>query len=209
MAGKILGKFASLLGFEGEDDYEQEGADPRDRPDERGYAPSEPSRSAARPSRVSTSPGGYAQPSPRRSEPSAQSGSVARRRMEDTPVVVNPPPARRREESRLYNMSQRTVTARMVVYQPQSYEETQRIIDDMKAGRAVIVNFESLSADVAQRLLDFISGAVYSLDGTMRKISRGIFVVAPPGMDISGNVMSGVPQDTGSRGYFNLPRRPE
>jgi len=46
---------------------------------------------------------------------------------------------------------------------------------------------EDLEVDSAQRILDFLSGAVYALDGTMCKISRGIFVVAPNNCDVVGN----------------------
>jgi cell division inhibitor SepF len=100
---------------------------------------------------------------------------------------------------------------RMVVYQPQSYDDTQRIIDDLKSGRPVIANLEDLNVDIAQRVLDFLSGAVYGLDGSIRKVSRGIFLLAPPHVDISGNALGNLTSDLrSSRGsYFNMPRRPE
>lgn len=82
---------------------------------------------------------------------------------------------------------------RMVVYQPQNFEDTQTIIDSLKGGRPVIVNLENLQIDAAQRVLDFISGAIYALDGSVRKISKGIFLLAPPGVDISGNLATGLP----------------
>ena len=47
---------------------------------------------------------------------------------------------------------------------------------------------ESLEQDLAQRVLDFVSGAVYALDGTIQKVSRGIFVLVPSNIDIVGNI---------------------
>ncbi len=76
---------------------------------------------------------------------------------------------------------------KMIVYHPVSYEDTQSIIDNLRNRKPVIVNMEELEVDTAQRILDFLSGAVYALDGTMCKISRNIFVVAPLNYDVVGN----------------------
>ncbi|MDL2234903.1 cell division protein SepF [Christensenellaceae bacterium OttesenSCG-928-L17] len=76
---------------------------------------------------------------------------------------------------------------KMIVYHPISYEDTQNIIDNLKSRKPVIVNMEELEVECAQRILDFMSGAVYALNGTIFKISRGIFVVAPINYDVIGN----------------------
>ena len=76
---------------------------------------------------------------------------------------------------------------KMIVYHPISYEDTQNIIDNLKSRKPVIVNMEELEIDCAQRILDFMAGAIYALDGTIYKISRGIFVVAPTNYDVIGN----------------------
>jgi len=76
---------------------------------------------------------------------------------------------------------------KMIVYHPVSYEDTQSIIDNLKNRKPVIVNMEELEIETAQRRLDVLSGAVYALNGTMCKISRGIFVVAPNNYDVVGN----------------------
>ena len=68
---------------------------------------------------------------------------------------------------------------KMIVYHPISYEDTQNIIDNLKSRKPVIVNMEELEIDCAQRILDFMAGAIYALNGSIYKISRGIFVVAP------------------------------
>ena len=76
---------------------------------------------------------------------------------------------------------------KMVVYHPVSYEDTQNIIDNLKSRKPVIVNMEELEIDCAQRIMDFMAGAIYALDGTIYKISRGIFIVAPTNYDVIGN----------------------
>ena len=76
---------------------------------------------------------------------------------------------------------------KMIVYHPISYEDTQNIIDNLKSRKPVIVNMEDLEIECAQRILDFMAGAVYALNGTIFRISRGIFAVAPNNYDIIGN----------------------
>ena len=76
---------------------------------------------------------------------------------------------------------------KMIVYHPVSYEDAQNIIDNLKSRKPVIVNMEELDVAAAQRILDFISGAIYAINGTIAKISRGIFVVAPTNYDVIGN----------------------
>ena len=76
---------------------------------------------------------------------------------------------------------------KMIVYHPISYEDTQNIIDNLKSRKPLIVNMEELEIDCAQRILDFMAGAIYALNGSIYKISRGIFVVAPTNYDIIGN----------------------
>lgn len=80
---------------------------------------------------------------------------------------------------------------KMIVYHPVSYEDAQNIIDNLRAHKPVIVNLEDLEINCAQRILDFLSGAIYALQGTTRKISRNIFVFAPANYDVIGNEESG------------------
>lgn len=91
-------------------------------------------------------------------------------------------------------------TMKMIVYQPSSYSDTQSIIDNIKSRKPVVINLETLEYDVAQRVLDFISGALYALNGSIFKVSKSIFVLAPSNVGISGNVAD----DTKSKGLFNL-----
>ena len=76
---------------------------------------------------------------------------------------------------------------KMIVYHPVSYEDTQNIVDNIRSHKPVIVNMEELEMEVAQRILDFISGATYALNASLNKISRGIFVIAPSDMSVLGD----------------------
>ena len=92
---------------------------------------------------------------------------------------------------------------KMIVYQPMTYDDTQNIIDNLKNRKPVIVNLESLEVDIAQRILDFMSGAVYALNGSIHKISKGIFILVPNNVDISGNI----PDDLKGKSFYTLGNR--
>lgn len=76
---------------------------------------------------------------------------------------------------------------KMIVYRPVSYEDTQNIIDNLKSRKPVIVNMEQIEVETAQRILDFMSGACYAVDGKVYKVSSRIFLVAPANYDVIGN----------------------
>ena len=104
-----------------------------------------------------------------------------------TDNVVNINRARKRFADESTAVSQAVAQMKMIVYYPISYEDTQNIIDNLKSRKPVIVNMEELEVDSAQRILDFMAGAVYALNGTIYKVARGIFLVAPQNYDIIGN----------------------
>jgi cell division inhibitor SepF len=64
---------------------------------------------------------------------------------------------------------------RLTIAEPLTFDEVQRIADELKSRHAVIVNLESTDSVVSKRIIDFVSGLVYGLDGNMQKICEGIF----------------------------------
>ncbi len=77
---------------------------------------------------------------------------------------------------------------RVVVMEPNSFEEAQNIADQLKARRPVIVNLENAEKMLAKRIVDFISGTTYALNGNMQKVGNGIFLFVPNNVDISGEM---------------------
>ncbi len=67
----------------------------------------------------------------------------------------------------------------VVIMQPSDIESAQQACDHIKAGKTVICNIEKVESKVAQRVIDFITGAAYALDGKVMPVSSVIFVVAP------------------------------
>lgn len=76
---------------------------------------------------------------------------------------------------------------KVVVLQPETFEDAQEICDNLKAKKPVIINLEEMDLETAKKVIDFLSGCVYALDGNIQKVSNGIFLVAPYNVDIMGN----------------------
>ena len=86
-----------------------------------------------------------------------------------------------------YNNSSKSGQIQVVVIKPQCYEDAQEICDQVKTKRPVIVNLEKVEYPVAQRIMDFLSGTCYSLDGNIQRVANNIFIIAPDNVDITGN----------------------
>ena len=73
------------------------------------------------------------------------------------------------------------------IFKPTSIEDSREITETLLQGKAVVINFEGLHIEISQRIIDFISGACYALNGNLQKISNFIFIATPDSVDISGD----------------------
>ena len=74
------------------------------------------------------------------------------------------------------------------VIKPTTIEDEIEITETLLNGRTVVINMEGLSVDIAQRIIDFTSGATFAMHGNLQKISNYIFLATPNGVDISGDI---------------------
>lgn len=70
---------------------------------------------------------------------------------------------------------------------PSSLGDAREICDTLLSGRAVVINMEGIPTETAQKIIDFTSGACYSMDGNMQKISNYIFIATPQSVELSGD----------------------
>ncbi|MCR5546388.1 MAG: cell division protein SepF [Lachnospiraceae bacterium] len=84
----------------------------------------------------------------------------------------------------------KTVSSSMevCVIKPSSFEDAREIAETLLADRTVILNMEGLELGLAQRIIDFISGSCYAIDGNLQKVSNYIFIITPSNVDISGDL---------------------
>jgi cell division inhibitor SepF len=80
-----------------------------------------------------------------------------------------------------------SVQMQVVIIKPECYEDAQEICDQVKTKKPVVVNLEKVEFPIAQRIMDFLSGTCYSLDGSIQRVANNIFIIAPENVDISGD----------------------
>jgi cell division inhibitor SepF len=95
------------------------------------------------------------------------------RRRPATPVE----PARRWEP--------RVERRELIVIAPRAFDAAQEAADHLKAGRPVLLNLETTDREVAQKLVHFLSGSVYALNGEMHRVGTGVMAFVPQGVDVS------------------------
>lgn len=81
------------------------------------------------------------------------------------------------------------VSMEVCVIKPAAFEDAREISETLLADRTVILNMEGLDTSVAQRIIDFMSGTCYAIDGNMQKISPYIFVITPAQVELSGDLL--------------------
>lgn len=86
---------------------------------------------------------------------------------------------------------------KLVVMQPNSFDDAQDVCDHLKEKKPVVINLEYADKDTARRLIDFFSGAVYGVDGHIEKVSASIFLLVPYNVDILNTA-----KDDRSKGTF-------
>jgi cell division inhibitor SepF len=100
------------------------------------------------------------------------------------------PPMETRKNQRVNNVvsihSQKNV--KVILHEPRSYDEAQEIADHLRSHRSVVVNLQRVRTDQALRIIDFLSGTVYALSGSISKIGGNIFLCTPDTVEISGTI---------------------
>mgnify|MGYP001250107774 FL=1 len=79
-------------------------------------------------------------------------------------------------------------TMRMVLSEPRTYDEAQEIADHLKSRRSVVVNLQRVRREHAVRIVDFLSGTVYALNGRIAKLGPLIFLCTPDNVEITGTI---------------------
>ena len=76
----------------------------------------------------------------------------------------------------------------VVLFRPVSFNDTSKAADDLRDKKALIVNMENVDKALARRVVDFLSGCAYSLDGKVNKIAQSTYLFVPHSMDVVGDL---------------------
>lgn len=99
------------------------------------------------------------------------------------------------KEEGFYNVSTEQVanktemgSNKMILFEPRAYSESTQITDYLKNRNTVVVNLKRVTPDQAKRIVDFLTGSLYAMNGSLQKLGGGIFLCAPNNVDIEGKI---------------------
>ena len=78
----------------------------------------------------------------------------------------------------------------VVLFRPGSFNDTSKAADDLRNRKAVIINMENVDKAMARRVVDFLSGSVYALQGSVTKIAQSAYLFCPQNMSVMGDLES-------------------
>jgi len=73
----------------------------------------------------------------------------------------------------------------MLIVEPESFDEAQHIVDKLRGKQPILLNLSKTEHEVSIRIIDFISGAIYALDGNVEKVGDSVFLFAPDSINIT------------------------
>ena len=77
---------------------------------------------------------------------------------------------------------------KMILFEPRAYSESQQIADYLKNNSAVVVKLQRVTPDQAKRIVDFLSGTLYAINGDLQKLGGGIFLCTPHNIAVEGKI---------------------
>lgn len=134
---------------------------------------------------VETPSGNYEQPE-RKS--SFFSGSNENIQQTERPYASNPPPRPRRESrnNKVVDLGTRRQHMKVVLINPENFEAAAEIADQLRDRRPVLMNLENTPKDVSRRLIDFLSGVAYALEGKIKRVATNAYIITPYNVDLMG-----------------------
>lgn len=88
--------------------------------------------------------------------------------------------------------SMKQPTSKVVLCEPRTYNEAQEIADNIINRRAVVINLERVDHQQAMRIVDFLSGTVYAVNGDIQKLGSETFLCTPDNVEISGSISESI-----------------
>lgn len=77
---------------------------------------------------------------------------------------------------------------KVAIREPINYEQGNEVLDDIMEGKTVVLNLEMLEPEIKTQIFYFVSGGLYSLKGTLQNVTKDIYVLAPDGTTIDGEL---------------------
>jgi len=84
--------------------------------------------------------------------------------------------------------SRSTANSKIAIYQPRVYSDAKIIAKQLLNNKAVIVNFNNVNDEQSKRIVDFLTGSIFALNGEIKRVGEKIFLCTPPKFEIDGSI---------------------
>ena len=88
---------------------------------------------------------------------------------------------------------------KMILFEPRAYSESTQITDYLKKRNTVVVNLKRVTPDQAKRIVDFLTGSLYAMNGSLQKLGGGIFLCAPNNVNVEGKITDDTAKPKGKK----------
>ena len=95
---------------------------------------------------------------------------------------------RRSGPARVVNLNNNSAM-QVILVKPDRFDTVSEIADHLRDKKAIVLNLESTNKDVARRLVDFLSGVAYALDGKIKKVAISTYILTPYNVEIVGDLV--------------------
>ncbi len=92
------------------------------------------------------------------------------------------------EQPQNKSLSKTALDTKMVLFEPRSFDEAEEVARHLKERRAAVVNLHRLPRDFAQRTIDFLTGVVFALDGSIQKVGHNVILCTPKSIGVHGKI---------------------
>lgn len=77
------------------------------------------------------------------------------------------------------------IKMKVIVIEPKTFDDAQQVANNLRDKKPVVINFEKTEAEDAKRIIDFISGTTYALNGEIKKVGHNVFLCAPSNVNVT------------------------
>ena len=87
-------------------------------------------------------------------------------------------------------LNMRSTKQEVILFRPSNFNDTSKAADSLRNGKGVVVNLENVDKAMSRRVVDFLSGCVYAIDGSVKKIAQCTYLFCPHSMEVIGDLES-------------------
>lgn len=80
----------------------------------------------------------------------------------------------------------------IALFEPRVFGDTKEIATQLLGGQAAIINFDQMDNDTARRVVDFMNGVVFAIDGDIQRVGKEIFLCTPANFQIDGKLSANI-----------------